>query len=359
MPMTSRERIAAAFAHREPDRTPIFEYVLLSPVADAILARPFAGDPGNFPVMADELGWERAVRREASDRLDLAERLGHDLIYCVPNAPQQGGGEAPRLQGEANIDDPVERVRLRNKREGAAPAILPDDRFLVHRFIRDEMERRGIDLPLLVPTYDHGIWTDTDLMQTMLLDPDVAREHFALCTARSIAHFEKYLAACGADLVGVGGDFAGTRPLISAEAYREFIMPDVAALSRRVHGAGRLAVNASDGHLWPVIEDFLFGCEVDGYIEIDLHAGMDLRRLKALYGERTTFLGNLDCGNLLSFGTPDDVRRHVVGCLDAGSGNGGHILCASNAITPSVPVRNYLALVNSYREYFALPPLKF
>ena|GEM_PF-7020770 len=29
--MTSRDRIEAALKHREPDRTPIFEYVLRSP----------------------------------------------------------------------------------------------------------------------------------------------------------------------------------------------------------------------------------------------------------------------------------------------------------------------------------------
>ena len=39
--MTSRQRVEAAFAHRDPDRTPLFEYVLLPPVAERILGRPF------------------------------------------------------------------------------------------------------------------------------------------------------------------------------------------------------------------------------------------------------------------------------------------------------------------------------
>lgn len=30
--------------------------------------------------------------------------------------------------------------------------------------------------------------------------------------------------------------------------------------------AGKVAVNASDGNLWSVIEDFLIGCQVDSYI---------------------------------------------------------------------------------------------
>ena len=69
--------------------------------------------------------------------------------------------------------------------------------------------------------------------------------------------------------------------------------------SRRIHEGGALAVNACDGSLWSVLEDFLMGCEVDGYIEIDWHAGMDLKKLKTSHGTRITFYGNLDCGNIL------------------------------------------------------------
>ena len=54
--MTSRERIEAALNHREPDRTPVFEYVLLSPVADQLLGRLYAGDPANWSAMVREKG---------------------------------------------------------------------------------------------------------------------------------------------------------------------------------------------------------------------------------------------------------------------------------------------------------------
>ena len=219
------------------------------------------------------------------------------------------------------------------------------------------MRERGVDLPILAPAYEHGIWTDTELMQTMLLAPDVAHRHFELATRRAIAKIDKY-AGLEIDQVGVGGDFAGTRPLISPELYREFIMPEVRTCSRRAHDAGMWTVNASDGDLWPVIDDFLHGCEVDGYLEIDLHAGMDLSRLKQTHGGRITLYGNLDCGNTLSFGTPGDVRSHLIDCLRAGLGDGGHILCASNAITQSVPLENYVAVVQAYRDFFGMPPFE-
>jgi hypothetical protein len=357
--MTSRERVHAALTHRQPDRTPVFEYVLLSPVADQLLGRPYGGDPCHWQGLVAELGWGAAVRRLALDQLDLALLLGHDLMYVVPNPPSPTppfpppARPAPPHAAPLPSDDPVERLALRNA-AAAQTRGFPDEMLLVYQVLRAEMARRDVDLPILAPAYAHGVWTDVDLMQTMLLAPEIAHRHFALATARSLARIEKYL-DLGIDQVGVGGDFSGTRPMISPAAYRTFIVPEVRRLTQRLHAAGRYAINASDGNLWPVLDDFLFGCGVDGYLEIDLHAGMELPRLKPICRTRITLYGNLDCGTTLSFGSPADIRQHTLDCLEAGMGDGGHILCASNAITASVSLANYLAVVNAYREFAGLP----
>ena len=348
--MNCRERVEAALDHREPDHTPIFEYVLLSPLADQFLGRPYAVDAGWEPLL-QELGWERAVRQRAIDQLDLAVLLGHDLLYVVPNPPPTT--PMNHAVGSDTCLDPVEVLQQRNDRTAQSPP-PGDDTFLVYAALNEEMTRRDLDLPILAPAYGHGVWTDTDLMQAMVLAPDVAATHFHLATRRCLSRIDRFL-ALGVDLYGVGGDFAGQRPMISPAMYRQFIMPEIRQLSRHIHAAGGRAVNASDGDLWPVIDDFLLGCEVDAYLEIDLHAGMDLRRLKRAYGDRITFFGNLDCGNTLSFATPEVVTQHVTDCLRAGAGSGGHILCASNAITASVPLHNYLALIAAHRSFFGLP----
>jgi uroporphyrinogen-III decarboxylase len=278
------------------------------------------------------------------------------MLYVTPNPlpPVPNGEEEPST--EEPPDDPVERIRRRNQKRANSSSSPPDDSLLVYVYLKEEMHHRGVDLPILAPAYVHGVWTDTDLMQTLLLAPDVAHEHFSLATQYAARRIEKYV-ALGIDQIGIGGDFAGTRPMISPETYREFIVPEVRALARSIHAAGGWAVNASDGDLWSVLDDFLIGCEVDGYLEIDMHAGMDMRRLKAAYGERITLYGNLDCGNILSFGSREEIKRHVIECVEAGWGDGGHILCASNAITASVPLRNYFAVVETYRDMFGLPQL--
>ena len=355
--MTPRERVTAAFGHREPDRTPYFEYVLLSPLADHFLGRPYAVDDGNFRRLEAERGFAAAVRQTAVDRVDLAERLGHDLIYAWPCWPAAPAAATPAPVTPPPPEDPVERLRQRNAARAATPPQVSDAELLVFVSLKEELRRRDLDLPLLAPAYAHGVWTDTDLLQTMALAPDVAHAHYALATRDVLPRVERYL-ELGIELIGVGGDFAGNRPLISPAAYRAFIMPEVRTEARRVHAGGAWVVNASDGNLWSVLDDFLVGTEVDGYLEIDAHAGMDLGRLKRGYGQRLTFLGNMDCGNVLSFASPESVAAETVACLRAGQGAGGHIFSASNAITASVPLANYLAMVNSYRGHFGLPPLR-
>ena len=229
---------------------------------------------------------------------------------------------------------------------------------LLFAVLKEEQRKRGVDIPLLAPAYAHGVWTDTDLMETMALAPDVAAEHFRLATGRML-DLVRLFAETGVDVVGVGGDFAGNRPLISPAAYRRYIAPEVRAVTDAVHAAGMRAVNASDGNLWSVIEDFLDGCGVDGYLEIDAQAGMDLGRLKKRFGGRFTLLGNMDCGTLLSFSTEQGVRDATRECLQAGMNGSpdGHLFCASNAITASVPPANYRAMIDEYRRFFGLPPL--
>ena len=367
MSLSPRERIEASLHHEEPDRTPIFEYVLHPPLADVFLERHHADytyDLEAWTCRENEVGRLGAIRAYVEDRLDLAAILGHDMLYVCPNPPQlDSRGEAGHTKSilppiHPLEGDPVERLIARNARARENGPSFPPDSLVVYQVLREAMSDRGVDLPVLAPAYAHGVWTDSDLMQTMVLAPEIAQEHFRLATQRSLSRIEAYL-ELGIDQIGIGGDFAGKRPMISPALYRSFIVPEVRELSRRIHGAGAWAVNASDGDLWSVIDAFLIDCEVDGYLEIDMFAGMDLRRLKDRYGQQVTLYGNMDCGNVLSFGSIEEIRHATREIIEAGLIGGGHIFCASNAITAAVSLQSYLAMVNAYRDFFALAPVRF
>jgi uroporphyrinogen-III decarboxylase len=278
------------------------------------------------------------------------------MFYIVPNPPDsildEGGGPSPAPE-ISESDDPVE-IMKRGNEQAWKDMKRPLHEFIVYPFVREEMAKRGMDLPIYGPGWAHGVWTNTNLMETMYLDPETAHEHFTICTEHSLRSINAYT-DLGLEIIGVGGDFAGSRPLISPDMYKEYIMPELKKLTDIIRARGKFSVNASDGDLWNVADYFLLGSGVDGYGEIDAGAGMDLGRLKKKYGDRITFLGNMDCGNLLSFGTEEQIRAAVCKCLEDGMGNGGHIFTASNAIAGSVSFKNYMYMVNEYRSFFGLP----
>ena len=74
---------------------------------------------------------------------------------------------------------------------------------------------------------------------------------------------------------------------------------------------------------------------------------MDIGEVKRKYGDRVRLIGNIDCGELLSHGSPESVEDAVAKCVaDAGMG-GGFMLSSSNSIHSSVDPENYLAMVRA------------
>ena len=365
--MTNRERIFAAFNHMEVDRTPIFEYLLGGECARALAKRTYIDytiDLSAWNNSVDELGFSETLKRYVSAKLDISELLGHDMLYVCPNpVPEKGYFYDPLVTVDTffSLDssvDPVERVQIRNEkvREEYLEKTSPDS-FAVYAEFQDQMADRGIDLPIFAPAYFHGIWNDVDLMQTVLLSPEVAKEHFRIATIRAKQIIDQYL---GQDIqiIGIGGDFAGKVPLISPEVYREFIVPEVRILADYIRSRSGFSVNATDGNIWSVIDDFIYGCGVDAYMEIDYSAGMTIGRLKKRFGKKLTLMGNMDCGTILTYAKESEIAEITHTILDEGWRNGGHIFTASNAITSSVPLHNYLAMVNAYRNHFSVDPIK-
>jgi hypothetical protein len=346
-----------------PDRTPIFEYVLLNPLASVFAGGQYLhydNEHGGFVDYAKEQGLDKAVRRYAKDRARISHTLGHDLMYVIPNPILQRSQKVayPNFNEGCDWSDPVSVIETRNKyyRFGIENETRDSQSMLVYGHIREECAAYGLDLPFFAPAYSHGIGVDVDLMQAMALCPEVTAENFRLRTEMAKKSIDAYIEN-GIRIIGVGGDFAGNRPLISPKMYREQIVPEVKKTADYIHAKGGYAVNASDGDLWSVIDDFLVGCGVDAYMEMDRHAGMEIARLIARFGDKITFFGDIDCGNTLSFSSPEQIRKDAIRCLDEGRA-GSHVFTPGNAITGSIPLENYLAMVNGYREYWGLPEVE-
>lgn len=80
---------------------------------------------------------------------------------------------------------------------------------------------------------------------------------------------------------------------------------------------------------------------------------MDNRLLVDKYGDRLVFFwgGGVYTQKVLSFGTPDDVRKQVREQCDVLSGSNGFVYNTVRNMRANVPVGNLLAMIATLNEF--------
>ena len=82
---------------------------------------------------------------------------------------------------------------------------------------------------------------------------------------------------------------------------------------------------------------------------------MDLADVKQRYGDKIFLMGNVDCAQVLPFGSETEVRRDVRRCIDAAAKGGGFILSDSNSIHNNVKIENVWTMLDEARKYGKYP----
>ena len=80
---------------------------------------------------------------------------------------------------------------------------------------------------------------------------------------------------------------------------------------------------------------------------LQTNAGMEVGRLKQLFGERMCFWGGVAVEALIA-GTPDDVRGQVRAAMEAGAPGGGFILGPSHSIAKNTRYDNFMAMLEEF-----------
>ena len=155
----------------------------------------------------------------------------------------------------------------------------------------------------------------------------------------------------GADIVTLGDDYAATHgPMFSREHFQRLVLPRMQRVVDAIHEEGGIVVKHSDGNLWPIL-DLIVDSGVEGINPIEPVANMDIGEVKQKYGDRVCIVGNIDCGDLLSNGTTEQVDATVKKCIQDAAKGGGFMLCSSNSIHSSVNPDNYVAMVRAGQKY--------
>ena len=76
-----------------------------------------------------------------------------------------------------------------------------------------------------------------------------------------------------------------------------------------------------------------------------------LPELKRLYGDTLCLKGNVGVIHPLLEGTPQDVEKHVLRCMDAAKEGGRFILFSEEGISSITPLENVKAYVDAALRY--------
>ena len=337
--MSSKERVLAAIARENPDRTP----------------RDFWAEPPTLNRLFAYLGH--------SDEERLLRELGVDIRHLNALQPPEreiSSGVYQNFWGERYVYKPTPWGRMREDISGAlagARSLAELESFLwptVDYFDYSELKeqcRRYENYALMYGFAD--VWQRPALVrgwEGMFLDmvenPDWV--HF-LCRKFTDFYLEDYTRAAEisegrVDIFLLISDLGSQKgPLISLAMFREFIAPYLKAMIELIHSFGAFVLFHSCGAIRPFIPDLIsLGVDVLDPIQ---PTGPDMtpESLKADFGGQLTFHGGIDMQQLLPNGTPEQVRREAQRYCDILGSSGGYILAPAHLFQPDVPPENILA----------------
>ena len=165
-----------------------------------------------------------------------------------------------------------------------------------------------------------------------------------------LAEMVEGLCALDFDFMWAADDIAhrsGT--MFSPEHYRDLLLPYQRKVAEKIT---KPWIFHSDGNLMPILDDLLsLGMNAIHPLE---PGAMDPVELKRRYGDRLAFVGNIDV-DLLSQGTPEQVRLQVRERIAELGPGFGYLLSSSNSITDYCLPENVWAMLEALAKFGAYP----
>ncbi len=324
--MEPRERVMCALAGGQPDRVPFCENSV-----DPTVARAIAG-------------------RSLSER-EISEMLDRDNVVAVVFPPYfadqavASHGQSYVTEGWIKTEDDLEKMIFPDPHDESlyanAQRIL-DDRGCYATVAAIKL---GVAPTLVSMGLDGFAYALAD-------DPNLVHEVLRRYVDWNIVVTE-HLVEMGFDFVWSFDDVAyRTGPFFSPKVWREFILPAFRRSAEAITSMDIPWVFHSDGNLMPLLDD-LVTLGMNSIHPIEPEA-MALDVVKAKYGERVCLIGNVSV-DILSRGTPDEVREEVRRCIATAGPGGGYMISASNSIPSYARPENVVAMAEAIREYAAYP----
>ncbi len=340
--MNSHERITTALGGRRPDRVPIMEFII-----DRKVWRALAPDATDAAAAMDRLGFDAVGCGASFQHTETFPDGGYRDEWGVtykPGAEEVAHPVTGPIESLADAEDYEPPDPDAPHRLGDLPSIV--DRFKGKRAIC--FHHRAA---FMWSVYLMGM---ENVMMAFVTDPELVNLVFDKVLKCNMGIVRNAIRA-GAEVIVLGDDYASNDgPMFSPKIFRQFIKPRLNKMIEMIHDEGALVIKHSDGNLYPVLDDIM-DCNPDGLNPIEPVAGMTLSETRRRVGDDVCLCGNIDCGQLLPHGSPEDVRESVRRAIAEDGPGGAFILTSSNSIHSSCKPRNVQAMLDACAEFGRYP----
>jgi len=153
------------------------------------------------------------------------------------------------------------------------------------------------------------------------------------------------------DIYFMGNDFGSQNGLlISVDDWKELFYDNYKRLIDLAHSYGLLVMVHSCGGIEPLIPHFIeLGVDILDPVQVSA-SDMNAELLGEKYGKYIYLHGAIDTQHVLPFGTPDEVKEHVMHLVDNLNKYGTFIGCPSNNIMAGTPAENILMVYNTLKK---------
>ena len=344
--LTNIERMLKVINRQEPDTIPTFEIDIDERIMDAI--KPGLSYEDFCEYMDLDAVCYFEMRGDKYEVLDEAKGIVRDQWGAIKQYTSVSKivpvTLEPAIKSEKDLDIYV-----------SADPDLPSRYKVIEEAIKRFKGKRAV-IATVRPfsTVRDSLRGQVDLFKDMIRNPDIV-DRMNKIVDDYYMRYVKNLIDIGVDMILESADWAITQgPMVSPKHTERFIAPSLRLIVEYCHSRGVPCLKHTDGNIWSIF-DLIVETGVDAVNPIDPLAGMDLGEAKAKYGDKVCLMGNVDCGNLLSWGTKDEVREAVRACIRKAGKGGGYICMSSNSIHGAVNPENYVEMVKAIREYGKYP----
>ncbi|MFW6155486.1 MAG: uroporphyrinogen decarboxylase family protein [Planctomycetota bacterium] len=191
----------------------------------------------------------------------------------------------------------------------------------------------------------HPVCGHEYMLMGMALDPDWVKDMCEVYATLTIDLMEILFAEEGPpDGIWFFEDMGfKERPFMSPAMYRDIVFPAHQRTCDYAHARGLPIVMHSCGYVEPLLPGMI-EAGIDCLQAMEVKAGMDLLKLKALYGDRIAFCGGLDIRELES-NDPARVKALIDAKVPAAMAGGGYILHTDHSVSSRVDYETYKTFV--------------